>query len=94
MQVWPNESESIQRGGLVRDQRTRWASADAKGYLRFNGRIVQASTRLLDYVVTQELVHLLHADHTREFLAMLGWVMPDYEARREKLRVVGRAMVW
>ncbi len=79
---------------LVREQRTRWGSADAKGKLRFNWRIVQAPARLLDYVVAHELVHLLHADHTREFWATLGPVMPDYEALREKLRVMGPAMVW
>ncbi|MDY6948692.1 MAG: SprT family zinc-dependent metalloprotease [Pseudomonadota bacterium] len=94
VQVWAERIGVSPAGVLVREQRTRWGSADAKGYLRFNWRIVQASTRLLDYVVAHELVHLLHADHTREFWAMLGRVMPDYEARREKLRVVGRAMVW
>lgn len=94
VQVWAERLSVIPTGVLVREQRTRWGSADAKGYLRFNWRIVQASTRLLDYVVVHELVHLLHADHTREFWATLGRVMPDYEARREKLRVVGRAMVW
>ena len=78
----------------MREQRTRWASADTKGNLRFNWRIVRGPTRLLDYVVAHELVHLLHADHTREFWATLGRVLPDYEARREKLRVMGRAMVW
>jgi predicted metal-dependent hydrolase len=79
---------------LVREQRTRWGSADANGHLRFNWRIVQAPTRLLDYVAAHELVHLLHADHTRDFWATLGRVMPDYEVRRERLRTLGRAMVW
>jgi predicted metal-dependent hydrolase len=49
---------------------------------------------LLDYVISHELVHLLHPDHTRDFWATLGRVMPDYERRRERLRVLGRAMVW
>jgi predicted metal-dependent hydrolase len=79
---------------LVREQQTRWGSADSKGNLRFNWRIVQASTRLLDYVISHELVHLLHPDHTREFWATLGRMMPDYEGRRERLRVLGRGMVW
>jgi predicted metal-dependent hydrolase len=79
---------------LVREQRTRWGSADSKGNLRFNWRVVQASTRLLDYVISHELVHLLHLSHTRDFWATLGRVMPDYEARREKLRVIGRALAW
>lgn len=92
--VWADRIGVTPGRVLVREQRTRWGSADAKGDLRFNWRVVQAPARLLDYVVAHELVHLLHADHTREFWATLGRVMPDYEARREKLRVMGRAMVW
>lgn len=79
---------------LVRDQRARWGSADAAGNLRFNWRIVQAPTRLLDYIVAHELVHLVYPDHTRDFWATLGRAMPDYEARREALRRLGRHVVW
>lgn len=94
VRIWAVRLGINPRSVLVRDQRTRWGSADSKGNLRFNWRIVQASTRIFDYVVAHELVHLIHRDHTRDFWAALGRVMPDYEARREALRVKGRAMVW
>lgn len=35
------------------------------------------------------LVHLLHDDQGRAFRAKLGEVMPDYEVRREALRLAG-----
>jgi predicted metal-dependent hydrolase len=92
--IWAERLKVNPAGILVREQRTRWGSADSKRNLRFNWRIVQASTRVLDYVISHELVHLLHPDHTRDFWATLGRVMPDYEGRRERLRVFGRAMVW
>lgn len=79
---------------LVREQRKRWGSADAKGNVRFNWRVVQAPMRLVDYVVAHGLVHLAYPDHTRDFWATLGRVMPDYEVRRETLRRMGRRMVW
>jgi predicted metal-dependent hydrolase len=79
---------------LIREQRKRWGSADAQGVLRFNWRVVQAPTRLVDYVVAHELVHLRYPNHTRGFWAALGQVMPDYERRREELRRLGRMMVW
>jgi predicted metal-dependent hydrolase len=94
LRVWAERVGVRPARVLVREQRARWGSADSKGNLRFNWRIVQASTRLLDYVVAHELVHLRHADHTRDFWATLGRVMPDYEARRERLRLLGRALVW
>jgi predicted metal-dependent hydrolase len=79
---------------LIREPKKRWGSADASGTVRFNWRIIQSPTRLIDYVVAHELVHLAHPDHTRDFWSTLGRVMPDYEARREALRRLGRQLVW
>lgn len=79
---------------LIRDQRKRWGSADAQGNVRLNWRIVLAPQRLVDYVVVHELAHLRFPDHTRGFWSAVGSVMPDYEARREELRRLGRAIVW
>jgi hypothetical protein len=79
---------------LVRDQRKRWGSADSAGNVRFNWRVIQAPMRLVDYVVAHELVHLRHPEHNRDFWAVLGSVMSDYEERRERLRQLGRVMTW
>ena len=79
---------------LIREPKKRWGSADARGNIRFNWRIIQTPTRLIDYVVAHELVHLAHSDHTRDFWSALGRAMPDYEARREALRRLGRQVVW
>jgi predicted metal-dependent hydrolase len=79
---------------LIREQTKRWASCDPKGVLRFNWRIIQASMRLVDYVVVHELVHLSHREHTRDFWSVLGKVMPDYEHRRAALRLLGNALKW
>lgn len=79
---------------LVRSQRKRWASCDRAGIVRINWRIIQAPMRLVDYVVAHELVHLVHADHTRAFWRLLGRAMPDYETRRARLREAGRGFGW
>jgi predicted metal-dependent hydrolase len=79
---------------LIREPKKRWGSADARGNIRFNWRIVQTPTRLIDYVVAHELVHLAHPDHTRDFWSTLGRAMPDYEVRREALRRLGGQVVW
>lgn len=78
----------------IAEQQKRWASCDRHGVLRLNWRIVQASTSLVEYVVAHELVHLLHPDHTREFWATLGRVMPDYDGRKRRLRDVGAGVGW
>lgn len=79
---------------LVRAQAKRWGSCDRAGNLRLNWRIVQATPRLIEYVVAHEIIHLLHADHGRDFWAALGRAMPDYEARRDELRKVGPTFEW
>jgi predicted metal-dependent hydrolase len=48
----------------------------------------------VDYVVVHELAHLLHPGHTRAYWAIVGRVMPDYEARKEALRRLGATLVW
>jgi predicted metal-dependent hydrolase len=79
---------------LLREPRQRWGSCDARGALRLNWRIVQAPRRLIDYVVLHELAHLVHADHGNDFWTLLGRALPDYEKRRDELRLLGRRLVW
>ena len=92
--TWATKLGVTPRQIWIRDPKSRWGSADRDGNLRFNWRIVQAPTALFDYVVAHELAHLLHPDHTPAFWSTLGHVMPDYEARREKLRRLGPKLVW
>ena len=79
---------------LIRGQKKRWASCKRGGIVRFNWRILQAPASLLGYVVAHELVHLVQDDHGREFWALLGRVMPDYEVRRARLRELGPRLSW
>lgn len=94
VEIWAGKIGVEPRGVLIRDQRKRWGSADSEDRIRINWRIVQASSRLIDYVLAHELVHLNFADHTRTFWADLGQVMGDYERRREELRQLGTELSW
>lgn len=62
--------------------RTRWASTSQRGLLTLNPTLVRAPVDGIDYVLTHELCHLLHADHGREFTELLAKVMPDWERRK------------
>lgn len=74
---------------LIRDQQKRWASCDRHGRLRFNWRIVMAPMSLVDYVVAHELCHLIQRNHAPAFWKLLRTSLPDYETRRERLRLEG-----
>jgi predicted metal-dependent hydrolase len=77
---------------LIREPKERWGGR-RQGNMRFKKRIIQTPTRLIDYVVAHELVHLAHPA-TRDFWSTLGRAMRDYEIRREALRRLGREVVW
>ncbi len=74
---------------LIRQPRKRWASCDKEGNLRFHWRVIMAPMVLVDYVVAHELCHLKHVDHSPAYWRMLRSVMPDFERRRERLRLTG-----
>jgi hypothetical protein len=74
---------------LIRNQEKRWGSCSSKGELRFNWRIIMAPMSLVDYVVAHEVCHLVVRDHSAAFWKLLTTIMPDYEVRRDRLRVEG-----
>ena len=78
----------------VVEPRRRWGSASRSGNVRLHWRIVQAPLALVDYVVLHEVMHLVHANHTAEFWGAIGRVMPDYEERKARLRLLGPEMEW
>ena len=76
-------------GVIIRNQQKRWGSCNKNGELRFNWRIIMAPLSLVDYVVVHELCHIKYKNHSRLFWKYLGTIMPDYEKRKEKIRLDG-----
>jgi len=79
---------------IVCEQKKRWGSCDKNGVLRLNWRIIQAPGKLIDYVLVHEVAHICHRNHDRKFWASVAKWMPDYEARKARLRELGPSLVW
>jgi len=80
------ERYGIQRPQVVvRKMKSRWGSCTAKGKITLNFKLIQVPKRLIDYVIVHELCHTVVHAHNTEFYAFLSRIMPDWEARREKL---------
>jgi predicted metal-dependent hydrolase len=77
----------------IRNQRTRWASCASGGAMSFNWRLLLAPERVLDYVVWHEVCHLLVADHSPQFWALLDARYPDWRHAARWLRENGPALV-
>lgn len=78
----------------VSDLGYRWGSCGKNGVLHFNWRLLQLPVRLVDYVITHELVHLHENNHTPGFWRILGRVLPDWKERKEDLSRKRSEMLW
>lgn len=77
----------------IREQKTRWGSCSSDGNLNFNWKLVLMPSEVLDYVVVHELAHRKEMNHSAKFWKVVEAELPDYMARRENLRVLGRRFV-
>ncbi len=73
----------------IKDQNKRWGSATAKKGLDFNWRIIMAPPSVIDYVIIHELAHLKHKNHTEDFWNTVKDIMPNYNEKKEWLRING-----
>ncbi|MBQ8993964.1 MAG: M48 family metallopeptidase [Turicibacter sp.] len=73
----------------VKDQEKSWGTCTPSGNIHINWRIFTAPMRYVDYVLVHELCHLKYMDHSDDFWNLLSSLLPDYEARKEWLRIHG-----
>ena len=76
----------------VLDLKHRWASCSPGGNLNFHWKCMMAPLTILDYIVVHELAHLIYPNHTKAFWNEVDKVMPDFQERKEWLRVNGAGM--
>ncbi len=70
----------------LRTMKTRWGSCIAKkGVITLNKRLIEAPLNCIEYVITHELCHLVHPNHSKAFYEMLTVAMPDWRERKSLL---------
>lgn len=74
---------------IIKEQEQRWGSCTPSGNILLNWRIFLAPASMVDYVLAHELVHLKHLNHSKEYWETLQMLLPDYEQRKEWLRING-----
>lgn len=75
-------------GITVTGARTRYGSCSVKGRLCFSCYLMDSPIDAIEYVVVHELCHLKHMNHGPMFYALLRHYMPDWQARKKKLRPI------
>ena len=81
----------------VRSQRSRWGSCckhkNGAYNLNFNCLLALVPPEILDYVVVHELCHIREMNHSKEFWALVGTILPDYKSRKKWLREQGGELI-
>jgi predicted metal-dependent hydrolase len=67
----------------------RWGSCTTDGKVNIHWATMQLAPELVDYVLIHELAHRQHPDHGRDFWRTVERALPDYQARRDRLRRAG-----
>lgn len=63
----------------------RWGSCGKSGNIVLNTELAKASVYCIDYVITHELCHLKHPNHSKDFYRLLEISLPDWERRKRRL---------
>ncbi len=66
----------------------RWGSCTPKGKIILNPELIKAPRACIEYVITHELCHLVHHDHTQKFIDLQTKEMPDWEKWKNKLEIL------
>lgn len=69
----------------LRSMPKRWGSCTAKGKIILNPELIKAPKGSIEYVITHELCHLIHYDHTQKFFDLQTKEMKDWERWKLKL---------
>jgi len=77
---------------VIKKQIKRWGSCSSKKNLNFNWKIIMAPISVIEYLVVHELVHLIHPNHSKKFWQTVAEIIPDYEEKKDWLRINGRRL--
>lgn len=73
----------------VQDIQNRWASCTPNGGLNFHWKCAMAPVSVIDYIITHEMVHLKHPNHSAEFWNELDKKMPSFREPEDWLKKNG-----
>ena len=69
----------------IRKMKARWGSMSNKGGMVMNALLIHTPVECIDYVITHELCHLKHKNHSKEFYQTQETFMPNWKELKKKL---------
>jgi hypothetical protein len=73
----------------IKSQTSRWGSCSKNRNLNFNLLLAAVPIKVIDYVITHELIHLIELNHSKRFWSLVASAYPEYKKYREWLNRYG-----
>ncbi|MCL2166184.1 MAG: M48 family metallopeptidase [Clostridiales bacterium] len=86
LEIYTKRMKVSPAGFHITGAKTRWGSCSGKKSLNFSWRLMMAEEDVIDYVVVHELAHIMELNHSSRFWAQVESIIPDYRARKAKLK--------
>ena len=74
----------------IRKLSRRWGSFLEKGVVILNPYLIITSKKCIEYVITHELCHYYHKNHSSAFYSLLGAKLPDWDKTKAKLELYSK----
>lgn len=70
----------------TRIMKRQWGNCrSTAGLITYNKYLYGLPERLIEFIAAHELAHMVYADHSPRFYALMDEIMPDHRARRTEL---------
>lgn len=77
----------------IADPKSRWGSCSPHNRsIRYSWRVIMAPPAVIDYLAAHEVAHLVHADHSPAYWAVVQGLIGDHRPHRKWLRENGPAL--
>lgn len=74
----------------VKSMKTRWGSCNVVARrIWLNIHLIKMPIACLEYVLVHEMVHLLEANHSPRFYALMTRFLPDWKTYQQQLQLIG-----
>lgn len=64
---------------VIKELKGRWGSATKEGVINLNSALLEAPSKVVDYVIIHELCHLIVREHSKQYWSLVYRFMPNYE---------------
>jgi len=69
----------------VKRMKNRWGSCSPNNLITLNTELITAKPECIDYVISHELYHTIHLDHSDDFYKTLGILNPKFKEDKHLL---------